>query len=109
ANMVHIDDGAGRQHMAWSAGFGKTTTVGANMLTQTVGFDNTGIKGSQTWSVGGGETISVQNAWAVDVGSQTAAVGGNQTLTIKATGATAVGSEAIVIGGALIEQVGNPA
>jgi type VI secretion system secreted protein VgrG len=107
-NMVHVDDGAGRQHMVWNAGFGKTTHVGADMLNQTVGFEKTHVKGSQTWQVGGDETVSVENAWQVGVGSQNATVSGNQTLTLKATGATAVGSETVLIGGALIEQVGNP-
>ena len=36
-NSVHFDDAAGRQHMAWGAGSGKTTTVANNMVTQTVG------------------------------------------------------------------------
>ena len=108
-NMVHFDDGAGRQHMVWNAGFGKSTHVGADMLNQTVGFETTHVKGSQTWQVGGDETLSVENAWTVGVGSQSASVSGNQTLTLKATGSTAVGSETVLIGGNLIEQVGNPA
>lgn len=108
ANMVHVDDAAGRQHMVWNAGFGKTTHVGADMSNQTVGFENTHVIGSQTWEVGGDETISVENAWSVGVGSQSATVGGDQTLTVKATGATSVGSETVIIGGALIEKVGNP-
>ncbi|MEP7123455.1 MAG: type VI secretion system tip protein TssI/VgrG [Byssovorax sp.] len=107
-NMIHLDDGAGRQHMVWNAGFGKSTHVGADMLNQTVGFETTHVIGSQTWSVGGDETISVENAWSVGVGSQTASVGGNQTLTLKATGSTSVGSETVSIGGSLIELVGNP-
>jgi type VI secretion system secreted protein VgrG len=108
-NSVHIDDAAGRQHMAWSAGFGKTTTVANNMVTQTVGFEAHSVKGNQTWSIGGNQTVSVQNALMVSVGSQTASVGGKQSLLIKATGSTSVGSEAVLVGGALIEQVGNPA
>ncbi|WP_437621376.1 type VI secretion system Vgr family protein [Sorangium sp. So ce1151] len=108
-NMIHIDDAAGRQHMAWNAGFGKTTDVGADMLNQTVGFQTVHVKGNQTWNVGGDETISVENAWTVGVGSQTATVSGNQTITIKATGSTSVGSESVLVGGALVEQVGNPA
>ena len=108
-NRVHFDDAAGRQHMVWSAGFGKTTQVGANMLNQTVGFEATHVKGNQTWQVGGDQTLSVENAWTVGVGSQSATVAGNQTLTLLATGSTAVGSEAVLIGGALLEKVGNPA
>lgn len=107
-NMISLDDAAGRQHMTWHAGFGKTTVVGADMSNQTVGFDQTHIKGNQTWNVSGDETVSVENAWAVSVGSQTATIGGDQTLTIKATASRAVGSETVVIGGALVEKVGNP-
>ncbi len=108
-NAFHIDDGAGRQHMVWNAGFAKTTTVANNMVTQTVGFEAHGVKGSQTWSIGGNQTLSVQNALMVSVGSQSASVSGMQKLLIKATGSTSVGSEAVLVGGALIEQVGNPA
>ncbi len=108
-NMIHMDDGAGRQHLVWNAGFGKSTHVGADMRKQTVGVETTHVIGSQTWSVGGDETVSVENAWTVGVGSQTATVGGNQTLTLKATGSTSVGSETVSIGGSLIELVGNPA
>lgn len=108
ANVVHMDDGAGRQHLSWSAGFGKTTDVGADMLNQTVGFDNTHVLGSQVWDVGGDQTVSVQNAWSVGVGSQTAVVSGNQTLTVLATGSTTVGSETVSVGATLLEKVGNP-
>jgi type VI secretion system secreted protein VgrG len=109
ANMVHLDDAAGRQHMVWSAGFGKSTQVGADMLTQTVGFETTQVGGSQRWEIGGDETISVEDAWTVGVGSQVAHVSGNQTITMLATGSTVVGSETVSVGGALIEQVGSPA
>lgn len=107
SNIVHIDDAAGRQHMVWNAGFGKTTHVGSNMNNQTVGVENTQVK-TQTWQVGGDQTISVENAWTVGVGSQTATVSGNQTITIKATGSTTVDTETVLVGGALIENVGNP-
>jgi type VI secretion system secreted protein VgrG len=107
-NSLHIDDAAGRQHMVWNAGFAKTTTVANNMMTQTVGFEQHGVKGNQTWTIGGNQTLSVQNALMVSVGSQTASVGGMQKLMVKATGRTSVGSEAVLVGGALIEQVGNP-
>jgi len=108
ANMITLDDAAGRQHMVWHAGFGKTTTVGADMQNQTVGFENIHIKGAQSWQIGGNETLSLENAWTVGVDSQTASVGGNQDITINATGMTKVGSEAVSIGANLIELVGNP-
>jgi type VI secretion system secreted protein VgrG len=107
-NAVHFDDAAGRQHMVWNAGFGKTTKVGNNMLTQTVGFDQTTVKGSQTFTIGGSETVSVTDGITIAVGSQSGKVGGSQTLTVKGAAVTAVGSEDVRMGGALIEQVGNP-
>ncbi|WP_437553194.1 type VI secretion system tip protein TssI/VgrG [Sorangium sp. So ce367] len=108
ANMITLEDAAGRQHMVWNAGFGKTTTVGADMQNQTVGFENIHIKGAQSWQIGGNETLSLENAWTVGVDSQTASVGGNQDITINATGMTKVGSESVSIGANLIEQVGDP-
>ncbi|WP_044240968.1 type VI secretion system Vgr family protein [Chondromyces apiculatus] len=107
-NAVHVDDAAGRQHMVWDAGFAKRITVGNDMTTQTVGFEVTTVKGSQTRTVGADETVSVKDALIVEVGSQSATVGGNQSITVKASGSTLVGSESVLIGGALIEQVGNP-
>ncbi len=106
---MHMDDAAGRQHMVWAAGFGKTTVVANNMLTQTVGFAVLSVKGSQSWSIGANETVSVANAMSVDVASQSGTVGGSQSLLIEANGSTSTGSEYVVIGGALFEQVGSPA
>jgi type VI secretion system secreted protein VgrG len=108
-NSIHMDDAAGRQHMVWAAGFGKTTTVANNMLTQTVGFEALAVNGSQAWTIGGSEAVSVGNAMAVKVGSQSGTVGGSQSILIKAAGGTKVGSESVAVGGALLEQVGNPA
>lgn len=108
-NTIHIDDAAGRQHMVWSAGFGKTTNVATNMNLQTVGFENTTITGSQSTTISGNETVSVSSAWKVGVGSQTAVVAGDQTLTLNATASTVVGSESVAIGGSLFEKVGSPA
>lgn len=108
-NMVSIDDAAGRQHMEWNAGYGKTTTVGANMLNQTVGFERSHVISDQIWDVGGNQTISLQNAWTVGLGSQSATVSGNQTITVQATASTRVASETVIVGAALIEKVGNPA
>lgn len=108
-NAIHMDDGAGRQHLVWAAGHGKTTTVANNMLTQTVGFEVLSVKGSQSWSVGGDESVSVSNAMMVEVGSQSGTVGGSQSLLIKANGSTSTGSEAVLVGGALLERVGDPA
>jgi len=95
--------------MVWNAGLAKTTTVGNNMVTQTIGFEATKVKGSQSWTIGADETVSVASTMVSKVGSQSASVGGSQTLLLKAAGRTTTGSESVLIGGALLEQVGNPA
>ncbi|MEP7121578.1 MAG: type VI secretion system tip protein TssI/VgrG [Byssovorax sp.] len=107
-SSVHFDDAKGRQHLAWAAGFGKTTTVANNMLTQTVGFEQTRVGGAQTWKIGGNESISVTNASIHDLGSQSAHVGGTQDIGVKGNSLLKVGSEKVAVGGALIEQVGTP-
>jgi type VI secretion system secreted protein VgrG len=107
SNAVHLDDASGRQHMVWNAGFGKTTTVANNMLTQTVGFQQAGITGNQSWTIGGKQMVSVGNALKIAVGSQGANVAGSQSILIKAAGSTSIGSESVAIGGSLLEQVGN--
>ncbi len=108
SNSVHFDDAKGRQHLAWAAGFGKTTTVANNMLTQTVGFEQTKVGGAQIWKIGGDESISVTNASIHDLGSQSAHVGGTQDIGVKGNSYVKVGSEKVAIGGALIEVVGSP-
>jgi type VI secretion system secreted protein VgrG len=108
-NAVHFDDARGRQHMVWAAGFGKTTTIGNNMLTQTVGFEQTKVGGAQTWTIGGSQSVSVTDASIHSVGSQSAHVGGTQDVSVKGNSFVKLGSEQVTIGGALIEQVGSPA
>ncbi|MEJ7732128.1 MAG: type VI secretion system tip protein VgrG [Polyangiaceae bacterium] len=108
-SSVHFDDAAGRQHMAWNAGFGKTTTVGNDMATQTVGNEVCKIGGSETVSIGGADKLSVTQPYVVDIGgAQHANVGGSQTLTVHGDMGVTTGAESVSIGGALIEQVGDP-
>jgi type VI secretion system secreted protein VgrG len=107
-NAMHIDDAAGRQHMSWIAGLGKTLAVAVDMLTQTVGFEQRTVDGSQSFTIGGNENISVHDAYVQEVGSQTASVGAVQKILVKAAAATKVSSETVAVGGALLEQVGNP-
>lgn len=107
-NIVHIDDGKGREHMVWTAGFDKTTTVANNALWQTVGFERLTVTGSQTRTVGANEKVSVKNTFLESVDSQTLSVGAMHDVLVKATATIKVGSEALAVGGALIEQVGNP-
>jgi type VI secretion system secreted protein VgrG len=108
-NSITFDDGAGRQHVAFSAGNDKTLSVAANMVAQTAKNEKHGVSGSQSRSVGADEHVSVGQAYAVAVGSQSASVGGSQTVYVKGDFSVGVGSEAVMIGGALLEQVGNPA
>lgn len=107
-NSVHFDDAAGREHIAWNAGFGKTTSVANNAKVQTAGFEKHSVKGSQSRTVGANETISVSNAYIELVDSQTISVAVKHDVLIKATSTIKVGSESVTVGGALLEQVGNP-
>lgn len=107
-NSVHFDDAAGRQHMAWSAGLAKTTLVANNMMTQTVGNEERGIGGAQSFQIGSNESVSVKDVYLVSVASQTAKVGGSQTIKVLGDMGITSGSESVTIGGMLLEKVGNP-
>ena len=107
-NSIHMDDAAGRQHMAWAAGFGKTTTVANNMLTQTVGFEALAVDGSQAWTIGANETVSVGNAMLWKLGSQSATIA-FAVNPDQGRGRDHGRSESVAVGGALLEQVGDPA
>jgi len=108
-NSITFDDGAGRQHLAISAGNDKTLAVGANMVAQTANNEKHGVEGSQSWSVGADEHVSVGQAYAVSAASQSGSVGGSQDIYVKGNFSVGVASEAVAIGAALLEQVGNPA
>ncbi|MCC6524046.1 MAG: type VI secretion system tip protein VgrG [Polyangiaceae bacterium] len=108
ANIFHIDDAAGKEHMVWGAGFDKTTTVANNAVLQTVGFEKLSVTGSQTRTVGANENISVKNAFLETVDSQSISVAGKHDVLVKAAATCKVGSEKVAVGGALVEQVGNP-
>ncbi|APR78510.1 VgrG protein [Minicystis rosea] len=107
-NAVRFDDVAGRQHMAWSAGTGKTTVVANNMMTQTAGNEVCAVGGAQMFSIGASEKVSVKLQYVTDAGSQSLAVGGSQTIRVKGDMGILAGSESVVVGGALLERVGNP-
>lgn len=107
-NSVHFDDAAGRQHMAWSAGTGKTTVVANNMVTQTVGNELCSVGGAQSFDIGGNEKVSVKLEYVTSAASQSLSVGGSQTIRVKGDMGMAAGSESVVVGGALLEKVGSP-
>lgn len=107
-NSVNFDDGAGRQHLAINAAFGKHVTAAGKMLTQTVKVEERTVKGSQTLSVGANEDVSVGQAYIVACASQSATVGGMQQVFVKGNFTIAPASENVGVGAALLEKVGNP-
>lgn len=108
-NAVHFDDSAGAEHFVVHAGKGLTTTVGTNRATMTIGFEETKIKGSQTFQVGGTQKISVKNASMTEVGSQSGAVGGTQSVFVTANMTLTTGAKSVSVAAILDEKVGNPA
>jgi type VI secretion system secreted protein VgrG len=106
-NSVHFDDAAGRQHMAWAAGSGKTTIVANNMVTQTVGNEVCTV-GTQSFVIGGSEKVSVKLMYGTSAASQSLSVGGSQTIRVTGDMGITTGSEAVAVGGLLFERVGNP-
>ena len=108
SNSLRFDDAGGRQHMAWSAGTGKTTIVANNMMTQTAGNEVCAVAGAQAFSIGASEKVSVKLQHVTDAGSQSLSVGGSQTIRVKGEMGIQAGSESVVVGGVLLEKVGNP-
>ncbi|WP_437994370.1 type VI secretion system Vgr family protein [Sorangium sp. So ce145] len=107
-NQIRFDDAAGRQNISFAAGFGKSASVGNNMVTQTVKNEALTIEASQSRIVGANEDISVTQGYSNTVGSQSALVGATQKIYVKGNMAVGVGSETVVVGGACLEKVGNP-
>jgi type VI secretion system secreted protein VgrG len=107
-NQIRFDDAAGRQNVSFGAGFGKSTSVANNMVTQTVKNEALGIKASQSRTVGATEDVSVTEAYVSTLGSQSGTVGGSQKIYVKGDMTVGVGSETVLVGGACLEKVGNP-
>jgi type VI secretion system secreted protein VgrG len=107
-NQIRFDDAAGRQNVSFSAGFGKSTSVAADMLTQTVKNEALTVKASQSRTVGATEDVSVTEGYINAAASQSASVGGAQKIYVKGNMTIAVGSETVLVGGACLEKVGNP-
>jgi type VI secretion system secreted protein VgrG len=106
-NIINIDDGAGRQNFSILAGFGKSTSVASNMVTQTVKNEDFTVKASQVRTVGVTEAVSVTQAYLNTLGSQSATVGGMQKVFVKGDFTVDVGSESVLVGAACLEKVGN--
>ncbi len=107
-NRIHFDDAAGKQNVTIAAGFGKSTTVANNMVTQTAKNEGLTVKASQSRTVGATEDVSVTQAYLNSLGSQSATVGGMQKIYVKGDQTVSVGSETVLVGGAVLEKVGNP-
>jgi type VI secretion system secreted protein VgrG len=107
-NTVSFDDASGRQALAISAGFAKTTSVANNMMVQTLKVEEQKIGASQTVTVGADDDLTVKEALLQSMASQTATVGGTQKIFVKGNLSHTVGSESVVVGAALLEKVGDP-
>lgn len=107
-NSIHFDDGAGRQHLKFQATFGKTTTVGADMITQTGVNERHGVTGSQSRTVAGSETVKVGEALFQTLGVDTMSIAAVDENDVAGHQNISVGSETVVVGAAQIEQVGDP-
>ncbi|MFO0759558.1 MAG: type VI secretion system tip protein TssI/VgrG [Byssovorax sp.] len=107
-NQIRFDDAAGRQNVAVTAAFGKSTTVANDMMTQTVKNEAITVKASQSLTVSANEDVSVTEAYRSSLGSQSATVGGSQKIFVKGDMNIGTGSETVLVGGAVLEKVGNP-
>lgn len=107
-NQIRFDDAAGRQNVSFAAGFGKSTSVAADMLTQTVKNEALTVKASQSRTVGATEDVSVKEGYVNAAASQSATVGGAQKIYVKGNMTITVASETVLVGGACLEKVGNP-
>jgi type VI secretion system secreted protein VgrG len=107
-NRINIDDAAGRQNLSFLAGFGKSTTVSNNLVTQTANNEDETVTSSQVRTIGANEDISVTQAHRNTIGSQSATVGGMQKIFVKGDHTIGLGSQTILVGAACLEKVGNP-
>ncbi|MDI3291324.1 type VI secretion system tip protein TssI/VgrG [Polyangium sp. 15x6] len=106
---IQLDDAAGRQHMLFSAPFGRDDHVYGDSRTETRKTENAEVLGNVTSSVGADETVSVHLGWSASYGSRTVTVGATQKQTAGGNFVTQVkGTEAVSVGGMLAEQVGSP-
>ncbi|MDI1433420.1 type VI secretion system Vgr family protein [Polyangium sorediatum] len=106
---IQLDDAAGRQHMLFSAPFGRDDHVYGDSRTETRNNENAEVQGNVTSSIGADETVSVHLGWAASYGSRTVTVGATQKQTAGGSFVTQVqGREAVSVGGLLAEQVGSP-
>ncbi|MRG98537.1 type VI secretion system Vgr family protein [Polyangium spumosum] len=106
---VQLDDAAGREHMLFSAPFGRDDRVYGDCRTETRKNENTKVEGNVSASIGANETVSVHLGWAASYGSRTVTVGGAQKQTAGGSFVTQVeGAEAVSVGGLLAERVGSP-
>ncbi|XXT15154.1 type VI secretion system tip protein TssI/VgrG [Sorangium sp. So ce429] len=106
-NTISFDDAAGRQNVSIHAGFGRSTSVGNNMMVQTAKVETQSIK-NQTVTVGVNDALTIKESLIAQVGSQTSTVGSSQSIYVKGNFDASVGTESVAIGGALLEKIGDP-
>ena len=107
-NSLHFDDAKGREHLTIQATFGKDTTVGGKMVTETANNERHSVAGDQTRFVAASESTAVAQALLEGVGSRSLLIGGYHALTVAGDMSVGVGTEFVAVAGALIEHAGDP-
>jgi len=106
---IKLDDAAGRQHMLFSAPFGRDDRVFGDARTEVRKNENEAVKADVSSSVGGSEAIRVVAGHSSRHGSRSITVGGTQTHSVGGSFVTQVsGAETVSVGGLLVEKVGSP-
>ena len=106
-NSVKFDDAAGRQNIAFEAGYDLNATIANNLQRNVGNNEQLLVKGSQSWDIGACQEIDVTNEITVHVGMQLAAVGGMQLVDVGGGEKVLVNVEVVAVGGALLEKVGS--
>jgi type VI secretion system secreted protein VgrG len=107
-NSIHMDDGAGKQHLVIEAQSAQTVAVGASAVVVTEK-DEKEKAASQTRAVSGNQSISVTERLGLAAASQTISVSAKHSIYTGGALSITVGGELVGVGGALLEKVGNPA
>jgi len=106
---IQLDDAAGREHMLFSAPFGRDDRVVGDSRTETRKNENAEVLGSQSTSIGADETVRVHLGWSAAYGSRVVTVGATQKQNAGGSFVTQVeGLESVSVGGLLAERVGSP-
>ncbi|MCC6556960.1 MAG: type VI secretion system tip protein VgrG [Polyangiaceae bacterium] len=107
-NAIHFDDAAGREHLKIQATFGKDTTVGGKMVTQTAKNERHSVTADQSRVIAASDSTAVVQAMLEGVGSRTILIGGYHGISVAGDMMVGVGTEFVGVAGALVEHAGNP-